>query len=124
MTPEVAHVHPCVCVCLRAAGSGLVPLLYQEAPHAGAMPSAELIYRKTFDAQQIDEGILPVLTAEIFTFGETLGDFGASLGADLVSQCVLLTIRKVCDSETLSSDELDEMSSQWTKVYQWQRDTE
>mmetsp|Transcript_20789 Transcript_20789/g.58543 ORF Transcript_20789/g.58543 Transcript_20789/m.58543 type:complete len:560 (-) Transcript_20789:234-1913(-) len=46
----------------------------------GEMPLTEIVYRRVFDGQQLDRGMLPVLVAEVFARGDAVADFGASLG--------------------------------------------
>eukprot|EP00445_Apocalathium_hangoei_P088228 CAMPEP_0204210928 /NCGR_PEP_ID=MMETSP0361-20130328/74274_1 /ASSEMBLY_ACC=CAM_ASM_000343 /TAXON_ID=268821 /ORGANISM="Scrippsiella Hangoei, Strain SHTV-5" /LENGTH=568 /DNA_ID=CAMNT_0051175129 /DNA_START=59 /DNA_END=1762 /DNA_ORIENTATION=- len=47
---------------------------------AGEMPSTDLTYRAIFDSQLVDEGLLPALASTVFSVGDAIGDFGASLG--------------------------------------------
>merc|ERR1712008_107562 len=43
--------------------------LWQAASSAGEMPLTEVIYRDIFDAQLMDDGLLPVFVGELFAKG-------------------------------------------------------
>eukprot|EP00929_Paragymnodinium_shiwhaense_P075321 TRINITY_DN38502_c0_g1_i1.p1 TRINITY_DN38502_c0_g1~~TRINITY_DN38502_c0_g1_i1.p1 ORF type:complete len:590 (-),score=83.05 TRINITY_DN38502_c0_g1_i1:209-1978(-) len=50
------------------------------ANEAGEYELTEVVYRRAFDGQQIDYGILKAVTSQVLERGDTVADLGASLG--------------------------------------------
>lgn len=55
--------------------------LWNPASSAGEYPDSSLIYRSVFGAQQVDYGLLKALLSRMLVPGDSIADFGASLGA-------------------------------------------
>ncbi|CAE8611429.1 unnamed protein product [Polarella glacialis] len=62
------------------SNTGHIGNAWRAASTGGEMPATDLLFRSTFDAQLSDEGLLTAITSRVLVPGDSVGDFGASLG--------------------------------------------